>query len=64
MKTKAEEKKSFADGFAAGIKANNEEWLDILAAKIKYYKFNKNSGKGQDRLSKVSVLEELKKEME
>lgn len=64
MKNKSEEKKSFAEGFAAGIKTNNEEWLDVLAAKIKYYKFNKNSGKAQDRLAKASVLEEIKKEME
>ncbi len=54
---------SYAKGFADGIKTNQAEWRDIINTKISYYNSNKNSGNMMERLNKVAVLEELKKEI-
>lgn len=53
---------NYAKGFADGIKTNHKEWLDIINAKITYYNNNRNSGNAMERLNKVAILEELKKE--
>lgn len=53
----------YIKGFGDGIKTNQAEWLDIINTKIKYYNTNKNSGNMTERLNKVAVLEELKKEV-
>lgn len=54
---------NYAKGFADGIKTNQAEWRDIINTKIKYYNSNRNSGNMTERLNKVAILEELKKEI-
>lgn len=61
MKRKNSE--DYVKGFADGIKTNQSEWTDIINTKINYYNSNKNSGNMTERLNKVAVLEELKKEI-
>lgn len=61
MKKKNSE--DYMKGFADGIKTNQSEWLDIINTKISYYNTNRTSGNMTERLNKVAVLEELKKEM-
>lgn len=53
----------YIQGFADGIKTNQADWLDVINAKIVYYNNNKNSGNITERLNKVAVLEELRKEV-
>lgn len=61
MKKKFDE--SYARGFGDGIKTNQSHWLDVINSKISYYNSNKNSGNMTERLNKVAVLEELKREV-
>ena len=53
----------YIQGFADGIKTNQADWIDVINAKIKHYNNNKNSGDITERLNKVAVLEELRKEV-
>lgn len=62
-KKKKELSEDYIKGFAEGIKTNQAEWADIIEAKIRYYNSNRNSGKIEERVHKVAVLEELKKEV-
>lgn len=62
-KKKKELSEDYIKGFAEGIKTNQAEWADIIETKILYYNSNKNSGKIEERVHKVAVLEELKKEV-
>ena len=62
-KKKKEFDKSYVKGFADGIKTNQAEWIDIINSKIRYYNSNKNSGKMVERVYKVAILEELKREV-
>lgn len=60
---KKKQSEDYIKGFADGIKTNQAEWIDIINTKINYYNSNKNSGNMTERLNKVAVLEELKKEV-
>lgn len=62
-KKKKELSEDYIKGFAEGIKTNQAEWADIIETKIRYYNSNRNSGKIEERVHKVAVLEELKKEV-
>lgn len=62
-KKKKEFSEDYVKGFADGIKTNQAEWIDIIEAKIRYYNSNRNSGNMAERVNKVAVLEELKKEV-
>ena len=62
-KNRKEVSEDYVKGFADGIKTNQAEWLDIIETKIRYYNSNRNSGKMEERIHKVAILEELKKEV-
>lgn len=62
-KKKKEFSEDYVKGFAEGIKTNQAEWIDIINTKIRFYNSNRNSGKLTERVNKVAVLEELKKEV-
>ncbi len=62
-KKKKEVSEDYVKGFADGIKTNQTEWIDIIDSKIRYYNSNRKSGKMEERINKVAILEELKKEV-